>query len=69
MNLPTVLTWIERGLLITMIAAFVGCMSLSILTQPAHAQTYSKCETITGEIIIVEGTVCPPNTIWIGVAG
>ena len=33
---------------------------------PASAQTYSKCQTLQGNIIIVAGTTCPTGTFWVG---
>lgn len=39
---------------------------LGLIGTPSFAQTYSKCRTINGTVIVVSGPSCPSGTIWEG---
>jgi hypothetical protein len=32
----------------------------------AQTGTYTKCKTLNGSVIVVNGSTCPAGTIWIG---
>lgn len=32
----------------------------------AQSSIYSKCRTINGTIIVVQGNRCPSGTLWVG---
>ena len=49
-----------------LILAALLAVAASTAAVPASAQTYSKCQTIQGNIIIVAGMQCPTGTIWVG---
>ncbi len=46
-----------------------SAMTLSILTTPvAVASGYIRCETPNGSILVIQGTTCPPGTVYDGPA-
>lgn len=49
-----------------LILAALLAVAASTAAVPASAQTYSKCQTLQGNIIIVAGTTCPTGTFWVG---
>lgn len=53
---------------------FVFCLALSFVifsgaehnSALAQSTIYSKCKTINGTIIVVQGSSCPSGTLWQG---
>lgn len=46
---------------------FAGILLAVSVAPTAQAQTFSKCRTIGGSVIVVQGPYCPAGSIWIGV--
>ena len=48
--------------------AFLFAIAISTIAAPVSAQNFIKCKTINGTIIVVQGWICPPGTIFVGIA-
>lgn len=48
--------------------AAIAICATSALTAPVQAQVgvYTKCRTVQGNIIIVQGYSCPAGTVFVG---
>jgi hypothetical protein len=48
--------------------AAIAICAASALTAPVQAQVgvYTKCRTVQGNIIIVQGYSCPAGTVFVG---
>lgn len=53
---------------------FVFCLALALSmflgvednSAIAQSSIYSKCRTINGTVIVVQGNRCPSGTLWLG---
>jgi hypothetical protein len=64
--LKNILMGVAKFTIATLVIVFISLLIFRGISV-AQAQGFSQCRTVRGNIIIVEGPVCPAGTIWVGI--